>query len=133
MAIARHVTLALALIFAVHALTAVAAFVWFTMRLIDESQLANLAGGLALGLGAIIPYAIFAWASFVAVRIPSSSVVLVSCVACGGFALFAYAGAFRVTDGEYMFVFVLVAGIQAIIAAASLGIAYLSRRHAEAL
>jgi hypothetical protein len=123
----------LAVVFGVHALAAVAAFVWLTMRIIAESPFANLVGGLALGLWATIPYAIFAWASVVAARLISASVVLVSCVACGGFAFFAYAGAFQLTDGEYMFVFFLVAGIQALIAAASLGIAYLSRRHAEAL
>lgn len=129
----RRLTLLLAAAFIVHAISAVAAFIWFTMRRIEDSLVANIVGGLLLTVAVVTPYALFAWASYIATVTWAAAPVLLACAAAGGLALFAYSGAFATTDGEYVFVFLFGTAAQAIFAVVTLMVAYLARKRAEAL
>jgi hypothetical protein len=103
------------------------------MRLIEDSFVANIVGGLLLTVAVATPYALLVWASYVATVTWAAAFVLLACAAAGGLALFAYAGAFDTTDGEYFFVFLFVTALQAILAVVTLVVAYLARKRAEAL
>ena len=138
----RQLTRLLAAALAVHAVSAVAAYIGYTIRGSPDSLVTAVVCSLLLIVAVTTPYALFVWASYAATVKWAATLALLACAVAGSLALLAYAWAFELffqvwglslEANWYVFVFLLVPAAQAIFAGAVLMVAYIARKRAKAL
>ena len=132
----NRLTQVLCAVSALGSVASVAAFYTISARHIDGASTGLVVYLFFFSALVLVPYIILFGAAWFACTLPASSVAFTATVIAAGIATFVYSYAFEPTDGEFIFMFALTPGAQALVAVPALVVSLLARarkRHHAAL